>query len=292
MEWKFSGWLTESTQTGKSWQEAFDIVVQWLISPETWLEFSSSLIQIVIILILGWIVKKVAKRVTERLIRERSQNAYRFNPRRVRTMGKLFTNTVTYSINFIVIMMILNQLGINLAPVLAGAGFVGLAIGFGAQSLVKDVITGFFIIFEDQFAVGDTVQIGGHKGTVEEIGMRVTRIVSWTGEVHIIPNGLITQVTNYSINNTIATVDIQMPYQSDVNRTISLLEHELGHFKEKTINALGNPQVLGMQTMTQSEVSLRIVVECRPDTHIEVQRQLLAEVKTILDSHNETQTSR
>lgn len=287
MGWKVNGWLTGSTQTRKSWQEAFDTVVHWLVSPETWLEFSSSLIQIIIILILGWFLRKVANRIAERLIRERSKNPYRFNPRRIRTMGKLFTNTLTYLVNFIVIMMILNQVGINLVPLLAGAGVVGLAIGFGAQSLVKDVITGFFIIFEDQFAVGDTVQIGDHKGTVEEIGMRVTRIASWTGEVHIIPNGLITQVTNYSINNTIATVDIQMPYQSDVDRTISLLEHELGHFKEKTTNAIGNPHVLGMQTMSQAEVSLRIAVECRPDKHIEVQRQLLAEVKKILDSRSE-----
>ncbi|WP_235782125.1 mechanosensitive ion channel family protein [Paenibacillus senegalensis] len=200
-------------------------------------------------------------------------------------MGRLIGNSLTYSINFILIMMILNQLGINLLPLLAGAGVVGLAIGFGAQSLVKDVITGFFIIFEDQFAVGDTVQIGAHKGTVEEIGLRVTRIVSWTGEVHIIPNGLIAQVTNYSINNTIATVDINLPYQSNVDRAMAILDQALSHFKERTANVMGRPQILGMQSMSQSEVSLRIAVECRPDTHIEVQRLLLAEVKKILDDH-------
>ena len=107
-------------------------------------------------------------------------------------------------------MLILGQVGLNLGPLLAGAGVLGLAIGFGAQSLVKDVITGFFIIFEDQFGVGDVIQIDQFKGTVEEIGIRVTRIKSWTGEVHIIPNGNIKQVTNFSTYNSIAVVDVSI----------------------------------------------------------------------------------
>lgn len=280
-----SGWMSENQNLQESWREVYEAAVIWLMSPDTWLRFGSGIIQILIILILGRIVKKIVNRVVERLIRERAKNTYRFNPRRIRTMGRLVGNSLTYSINFILIMMILNQLGINLAPVLAGAGVVGLAIGFGAQSLVKDVITGFFIIFEDQFAVGDTVQIGAHKGTVEEIGLRVTRIVSWTGEVHIIPNGLIAQVTNYSVNNTIATVDINLPYQSNVDQAKIILDQALIHFRDKAPDAIARPQILGMQSMSQSEVSLRIAVECRPDTHVEVQRELLAEVKKALDEH-------
>ena len=100
---------------------------------------------------------------------------------------------------------------------------LGLAIGFGAQSLVKDIISGFFIILEDHFAVGDVIQTGSYKGTVEVIGLRSTRILSWTGEVHIIPNGSITQVTNFSIHNTLAVVDISIAYEEDLERRLRSL---------------------------------------------------------------------
>ena len=134
----------------------------------------------------------------------------KFNPRRTTTIMRLMGNIVNYAISFIMIMMILAVFHVPFGPMLAGAGVVGLAIGFGAQSLVKDIITGFFIIFEDQFAVGDVIQTGRFKGTVEEIGLRVTRVKSWTGEIHIIPNGSILEVTNYSINNSIAVIDISV----------------------------------------------------------------------------------
>lgn len=103
------------------------------------------------------------------------------NPRRLITVGELLKNVTSITSNFIMVMLVLGEIGYDLAPLLAGAGVLGLAIGFGAQSLVKDVITGFFIILEDQFAVGDVIQTGSLKGTVEIIGLRSTRLVSWTG---------------------------------------------------------------------------------------------------------------
>lgn len=283
MKMNVSSWF--SGRAAGSWEDAYNRFVLWLTNPETWAQFATGLVQIIVILVLGRLVNGAIARIVERLIRDREKNAYRFNPRRIRTLGRLIGNGLTYTINFIIVMMILNQLGINLGPLLAGAGVVGLAVGFGAQSLVKDVITGFFIVFEDQFAVGDTVQISSYKGTVEEIGLRVTRIASWTGEVHIIPNGLITQVTNYSVNNSIAIVDIVLPYQSKVDRAISVLEEALDGLKQRDSNVIGKPQILGMQSMSQSELSLRIAAECRPDTHTEVQRELLAEAKKALDLH-------
>src|SRR5699024_5251174 len=99
-------------------------------------------------------------------------------------------------------------LGLPIGSLLAGAGVAGLAIGFGAQNLVRDVISGFFIVFEDQFSIGDYVEVSGAEGTVEEIGLRTTKVQSWTGEQNVIPNGNITQVINYSIHNGLAIVDI------------------------------------------------------------------------------------
>src|SRR5690625_3614670 len=115
---------------------------------------------------------------------------------------------LSYIVYFTAFIMILSTLGIEVMPLLAGAGVAGLAIGFGAQNLVRDVISGFFIIFEDQFSVGDYVGVAGIEGTVEEIGLRTTKVLSWTGEMNVVPNGDVTQVTNYSLHNGLAIVDI------------------------------------------------------------------------------------
>ena len=108
-------------------------------------------------------------------------------------------------------MMILEYCGIPIKGLLAGAGILGLAVGFGAQSLVKDIISGFFIIFEDQFSVGDYIKINPFEGEVLEIGLRTTKLKSKIGELHVIPNGSIIQVTNFSILNSVSIVDVTIP---------------------------------------------------------------------------------
>ena len=121
----------------------------------------------------------------------------------------------------------LSEFSIDVKGLLAGAGVLGLAVGFGAQSLVKDVITGFFIIFEDQFSVGDYVKIGIAEGTVEEIGLRTTKIKSFTGEISILPNGTIIQVVNYSMENSLAIVDVAIPFEVGVDKTEKMIEKYL-----------------------------------------------------------------
>lgn len=157
-------------------------------NPDLWLHILTVGIKIVAILVGTHLAVRLARTVIERLVEQRDKGRIALNERRVRTMTSLATNIVTYTLYFLALLLVLGQLGFNLAPILAGAGVVGLAVGLGAQNLVRDVITGFFIIFEDQFAVGDVIQVGQYKGTVIEIGLRVTKIRSWTGEVHIIPN--------------------------------------------------------------------------------------------------------
>ncbi|SHE13795.1 MscS family inner membrane protein YnaI [Chlamydia abortus] len=273
--------LTENTN---AIHHFYSQLVETFMSPETWNQILIGLIKILLILLLGKIVKAVTRRLVDRLVREREKNPLRFSQRRAKTLGKLVGNVVNYTVNFILILMILSQLGLHLGPLLAGAGVVGLAIGFGAQSLVKDVITGFFIIFEDQFAVGDTVQIGSYKGTVEEIGLRVTRIASWTGEVYIIPNGLITQVTNYSMRNSLSVVDIVLSYHSDVDKAIFYLKEAFAEMADNQL-LVARPEVLGMQTMGMSDLTLRIVAECKPNQEEQVKREILAQVKKTLDQH-------
>lgn len=164
-----------------------------------WMEIGLAALQIVLILVIGRYVVKIAKRTVEAFVARTTVKPDKFDQRRIQTVGKLVSNILSYGLNFIIILLVLEKLGIPIMPLLAGASVLGLAVGFGAQSLVKDVLNGFFIIFEDQFGVGDVIQTGNFKGTVEQIGLRMTRIRSATGEQYIIPNGLITEVTNFSM---------------------------------------------------------------------------------------------
>ena len=189
-----------------------------LMNENLWRDVGFGALKLVLIFLISGIIIRIGKAAVRNIFKVRTHSALRVSERREATLIKLLENTITYVVYFIAIMMALSVFHIDVKALLAGAGIVGLAIGFGAQSLVKDIITGFFIIFEDQFSVGDQVRIGTYEGVVEEIGLRTTKIKGFTGEVNIIPNGSIVDVTNFSINNSKAIVDVSIAYQGDINR--------------------------------------------------------------------------
>jgi small conductance mechanosensitive channel len=212
---------------------------------------------------------------------EKKSNRLKLRTRRVQTVGKLLKNAAAYTLNFIVILLILGEFHIQLAPLLAGAGVLGLAIGFGAQSLVRDVITGFFIILEDQFAVGDTIKTGDFKGTVEMIGLRATRIHSGTGEVHIIPNGSIIQVTNYSVNPLMAIIDITITSDDTVEELMNDIRSALSKMSDS--NIIGIPELLGIQALAENQITLRVTAQCKQNRIEEVTRLINTELKKVLE---------
>lgn len=234
------------------------------------------------ILIAMIVIKKMAVTIINRMIIQREGRRIGVDPRRISTLQKLLNNIISYTVTFIGILMILDQLGIQLMPVLAGAGVIGLAVAFGAQNLVRDVITGLFIILEDQFAVGDYVRIQSYEGTVQEIGLRITKLKSGTGETHIIPNGTISQVTNFSISNSIVLVDLSLAFKEDIAKATAVIESFLidAFTKGSIPELLNKPEVLGVQTLGAKEVVLRIKAECKPNTQSEVKRELQ---KVLLD---------
>ncbi|RAU91789.1 mechanosensitive ion channel family protein [Paenibacillus sp. YN15] len=266
---------------------AFEKLKDYLSNPEVWSSWLQTAIQIVLALLIGRIVTKLAQKALERLMVVRERTPLRLDQRRTNTIGKLLNNIVTYTINFILILIILGQFGINLAPVLAGAGVLGLAIGFGAQSLVKDIITGFFIIFEDQFGVGDVIQTGAFKGTVEEIGLRVTRVRTATGEVHILPNGSIQQVTNFSIYNSLAVVDVPVANGDNLEKIIALINKAAADSYNSIPNLTKPPEVLGLQTLGAAESVIRVTAECKPNTQGSVEREMKRMIKDCLDRYKE-----
>jgi Small-conductance mechanosensitive channel len=265
--------------------QTWNSVVDWLSSHERWSDIGLTIVRVAAILLIGRIVELIIHKSINRMMIEREMKQASFT-RRVLTVGKLLKNVTSYLIYFVGALLILAEFHVNLAPLLAGAGVISLAIGFGAQSLVKDIITGFFIILEDQFAVGDVIQVGQFKGTVELIGLRTTRVKSWTGEMHIIPNGLINEVTNFSMNNSVAVVDFAIAFEEDVDRAISIMKETLESDTLVLENATGKPQVLGVQALGPEQVTLRVIVECQPTTQIGVSRALNAMIKRAFDEHH------
>ncbi len=261
----------------------WDKFTDYLIDTDRWIEYSIIGLKIILIIVLAKIASKLLNKAIKRIADEKDR--LRFNPRRTTTIMRLMGNIVNYAISFIMVMMILAVFAVPFGPLLAGAGVVGLAIGFGAQSLVKDIITGFFIIFEDQFAVGDVIQTGSFKGTVDEIGLRVTRIKSWTGEMHIIPNGSIVEVTNFSVNNSIAVVDISVAYEMNIDDAIQIIKNTVKEVSLLNENILTEPEVLGIQSLAASEVIIRVTCECKPNQQYGVARQMNAEIKKSFDAN-------
>jgi len=263
--------------TSSEWQTFIHEIWDPLVSAALWISVLKVLVRILLIIVASRIARAIVLRMIDRMTNPRASRRFKLRTRRVQTVGKLLHNTASVVINFIVILLILSELNINLAPLLAGAGVIGLAIGFGAQNLVKDVISGFFIILEDHFSVGDVIETGKYKGTVEMIGLRATRLKSWTGEVFVVPNGTITSVTNFSVDNSLAVVDVSVAATERLETAVEIVRGVIYRFEDP--NAVGAPELLGVQTMTAGDIVLRITAQCKPNTEAELSRHLNAEIK-------------
>ncbi|MNL33297.1 putative MscS family protein YkuT [compost metagenome] len=159
----------------------------------------------------------------------------------------------------------LSAVGINITPILASAGVVGLAVGFGAQSLVKDVISGFFILFEDQYGVGDVVDIDGKSGLVERMNLRITQLRNTAGELITIPNGSIKIVSNRSKEWARAVLEIGVAYDADVDHVLNVMVEEGQKLRsERPNDVLEAPEIQGIQAFEDSSIRLRVVMKTAP----------------------------
>lgn len=250
-------------------------VKDYISTEEPWiLDIGTIVFKVMLILLLTAIALKVGTRIIQRVFLVRQKSPLRYSERRQNTILKLLQNILNYIVYFSATIAILTTFGIKVAGLLAGAGIVGLAVGFGAQSLVKDVITGFFIVFEDQFAVGDQVQIGTANGIVQEIGLRTTKVKSYTGELHIIPNGSILVVINYSIYNSLALIDISVAPENDIPSMEKNIETFLGELPSKYEELVKAPSYLGIQSFDASEIVVRFTAETIPTKQNSVARKI------------------
>ena len=198
---------------------------------------------------------------------------------RVRTMAALLRSVLKYTVDFVVLMSALELVDIRTSSILAGAGIVGLAVGFGAQNLVKDVIAGFFILLEDQFAVGDYVTIAGITGTVEEVGLRATSVRGTGGERHVIPNGMIDRSANMSRGNTLAIVDVPVSADEKIGHVSQVLNEAISGLARTQSAIKEGPVLLGPVGLSEIGVTLRITARTEPLQHWAVERAIRTAVK-------------
>ncbi len=264
---------------GERLQESWD----YLTGPGLWLSIGEGVLRIILIIVLALIIVRVTRNLVDRLFKKREKGPIRITERREATLKKLIKNVVAYVVYFVAFIMILdNVLGFNVGALLAGAGVAGLAIGFGAQNLVRDIISGFFIIFEDQFSVGDYVGVAGIEGTVEEIGLRTTKVLSWTGELHVLPNGNVTQVINYSIHNGLSIVDVNIPYESNVNDAENAINNIVATLPDKYDFIVGVPEIIGVQNLDVSHFTIRIIADTLPGFQWAGERNIRKEIQNQL----------
>jgi len=253
--------------------------------------FSISLLKgilhIVLIIILTWIALRLTKRISGRLIhliiRQKEDEEFQ---KRTKTLGSV----VRYAIIFVILTIsgitLLRELGIDIGPILATAGIGGLAIGFGAQSLVKDIISGFFILLQDQMRVGDVVEIGSKGGVVEKISLKTTVLRDLAGNVHYIPNGQIDMVTNMTKEYSRYVFDIGVAYREDVDeimRIIKEIDEEMRsdpEFKDDIIEPI---EVLGVDRFANSAVIIKARTTTLPIKQWRVAREFNRRIKKRFD---------
>ncbi len=268
-------------------------------------------IRIVVVLLAAWILVRISRVFIRRLVRHlsggveklASMKAVSFvdtgpmpqarRTQRAETVGAVVRSIVTITIWSVAVLTVLDTLGISLGPLIAAAGIAGVALGFGAQSLVKDFLTGMFMLMEDQFGVGDVIDTGVAapggmvSGTVEGVSLRTTRLRDVDGVVWHIPNGNILRVGNKSQQWARAVVDVPVAFQADTAAATDVIRDvtdQVWHDPDYASIILAEPSVLGVESLAPGRVVIRIVVRTQPQEQWRVERELRSRIKAALDA--------
>lgn len=253
-----------------------------------WSAVTQTSVRIAVILVVAWVAIGVLQRAI-RLFRERiaARLGDREAVKRAETLGLVFRYTVAVVVTLVAGMMVLSELGISLAPILGAAGVAGIAIGFGAQSLVKDVFSGFFLLFEDQIRTGDVVRIAGHSGLVEEITLRHTRLRDYDGNVHYVPNGMIDSVVNMSRGYAQAVMDIGVAYREDTDEVYEVMRAVAKTMREDATfgpRILDDLEIAGVDKLGDSAVVIRCRFKVVALEQWGVRREYLQRLKKAFDA--------
>ncbi|CUR58235.1 putative small-conductance mechanosensitive channel MscS [metagenome] len=250
---------------------------------------------ILLIVILAMVARWVLHRAIDRIVRKAevgllperiqwlgSDTMAQRRVQRARTMGTVLKSIATIIVEVVAVLMVLSRLGIDIAPLIASAGIVGVALGFGAQNIVKDFLAGLFIIFEDQYGVGDLVDVGPASGTVEAVSLRVTRLRNGDGTVWYVRNGEILRVGNKSHNWAATSFDVDVARAEDlakVRRVLTEVSHDLWEDEDYQGQLVEQPEVWGAEGLTPGAVTMRVNLKTVPLAGADVSRELRERVK-------------
>ena len=266
-----------------NWSEIVNVeaLVRWLMS---------SGLRIILILVGALVVVRLAVFITRRVeqaFQDNDPSTMNEREKQAATLGKVIRNISRILVWSVAVMMILRELGIDIGPILAGIGIMGLAVGFGAQSLVKDFLAGMFVLIENQYNVGDVIEAAGAKGQVEKITLRATTLRDLEGNVHIIPNGTIAVVTNRTRQWSRFVLDIGVAYKENVDEVMRVLKEigdELAADVEFSSMITAPLEVLGVQDFADSAVVIRVMFTTQPVKQWTVGREFRRRVKNTFDA--------
>jgi len=250
------------------------------------LNILGKIVKIFIIFIVIKVLSKITYVIIDRAFQKKKRSIFHRDEKKINTLITITKNIVKYIFYFIGLVMVLDMFNISTSSILATAGIGGLAIGFGAQSLVKDVITGFFILFEDQFSVGDYVKVGEYEGIVEELGVRVTKIRDFSGELHIIPNSNIQTVTNRTRGNMRALVVVTAAYEENIDKVTEVLNKICEELKVNNEKIVEGPTLIGISNLGEYGIDFTIVAKTDPMEQWGVEREIRKRVKEVFDEEN------
>ncbi|RNA69816.1 mechanosensitive ion channel family protein [Alteribacter keqinensis] len=242
------------------------------------------ILQLVGIFVVYLIVRAVGRRIISSSF-DRMSKQRNMTPGRTKTLEKLSLNIFSYVLLFVFITIIIGLFDYDVTALIAGAGIVGLAIGFGAQGLVSDVVTGFFLLLEKQVEVDEYVTIAGIDGVVEEVGLRTTRIRGFDGTVHYIPNREIGSLSNHTRGNMRALVDIGISYDDNIDHAMKVIQDVCDRIAAEDETVVEGPNVLGVQSLDDSDVVIRVIAKTINMEQWGLERKLRKSIKEALDAN-------
>ncbi|EPY2303172.1 mechanosensitive ion channel family protein [Clostridium sporogenes] len=241
----------------------------------------SKIMKIGIIFILMYLSIKIGNKIINRFVKKQRNLKFSLDDKKATTVGTILNSILRYTVYFLGIFAIIEILFGRIGSIFAGLG--GAAIGLGAKDLIKDVISGFFILFEDQFSVGDYITVGDKSGIVDTIELRVTKLKDFNGDLHIIPNGLIDKVTNHAKNNIRFKIEINVAYEVDIEEAINTINKVcLEYGEERKDIIVEQPAVYGITSLGVNGISIVIYGRTTPmnqwTAEIELRKRILIEL--------------
>ncbi|MDL2289383.1 mechanosensitive ion channel family protein [Clostridia bacterium OttesenSCG-928-F22] len=262
-------------------ETAINSIVEWINSLGTMAPgIISAIIKIILILIAAKLAIVFGKKLLRKILFPKTKTRF-VKVKKGETIYSLMKSVLKYVVYFAAIVAILYVVGLGAAAtsLLGAVGIGGLAISFGAQTLVKDIVNGFFFLFEDQFSVGDHVELAGIAGLVESVAIRTTTVRALSGERYTIPNHSITVVKNFSRGSILAVADIEVAYETDLEKAYASMQRAATLFCENNEDVVEEPSVVGLTSLGQSGVVLRMACQVKPLTGVKAQRAMLRHMK-------------